>query len=157
MHLFRSSSVPRAILIGALFWLFAGFGSVLFRLVGFRHVGAVLPFSAYANRVERFSGASITCYIPPATASVRCRSSAAEEVGVRGNLKRLDLHHAYYYYLRRLGPWEHPPMRRQTICAGVSKTGPAKPGADVDRTLPLARRRTVDRSLRNRRERPGPP
>ena len=110
LQLFRSSSVGRAILIGAVLWWIAGWGSALFRLVGLSLLAFWLPIPGYPYRVERFWSID-----HPLKTTRECALAvrAADSRAARGVYEHSgDLHHAYFYYLRRLGPYVPPHAAR---------------------------------------------
>jgi dolichyl-phosphate-mannose-protein mannosyltransferase len=104
VRVFQNGSVARPIAIGALVWYFAGLGSLFLRLVAVSVLAMLLPVDRYTHRVERLT----STIDHPIRAARDCAVGvqAAHAMGQRGVFDAAaDLHHAYFYYLRRLGPW----------------------------------------------------
>lgn len=103
VRLLRNASVARAAVIGVIFWHLAGYGSVLLKVAGAAALALVLPISDYPRRLER-----LTSIDHPLQTARDCALAvqAADASVAHGVFNRSgDLHHAYFYYLRRLGPW----------------------------------------------------
>jgi 4-amino-4-deoxy-L-arabinose transferase-like glycosyltransferase len=106
---FRNSSVLRPAFFGILLLWLAGYSKNLFRLCALLALAFLLPLSAYADKIEHIA----TRVDHPLRATRDCMASvqaagAASASGVlsaSGNI----LHHSYYYYLWRLGPWTIAP------------------------------------------------
>ncbi len=104
VRVFRSAVVWRPELIGGIFWLLAGLGSrVLLPTGALALVWLLFPVS-YPDRVG---------FLMRTDHPIRTARDCALDVAQTGRLPpgvyhaSGDLHHAYYYYLRRLGwtPW----------------------------------------------------
>ncbi len=103
IRLFRNSSVVRAIAAGALCWYFAGMGSVVFRIAALTALVFVLPVSRYDSRVAKFSTIDHPLRTARDCALAVQKSGAAVGTGLFEASG--DMHHGYFYYLRRTGPW----------------------------------------------------
>jgi 4-amino-4-deoxy-L-arabinose transferase-like glycosyltransferase len=110
LRLFRNSSVVRPVLAGAVLWYFAGFGSAVFRIAAVTLLAFVLPIAHYNREIDRFSS------IDHPLRTARDCALAVQASGVtagKGVYDRSgDLHQAYFYYLRRTGPWIEPGQAR---------------------------------------------
>jgi len=110
LRLFRNSSIVRPVLAGAVFWYFAGFGSVVFRIAAITLLVFVLPIDHYNGEINRFS--SIDHPLRTARDCALTVQASGANVGKGVYNGSGDLHHAYFYYLRRTGPWIDPPQAR---------------------------------------------
>ncbi len=106
---FRNSSVLRPAFFGGLLLWMAGYSKNLLRLCGFLALCWPLPISAYADRIEHIVGrvdhplrATRDCMASVQAAGAASRSGV---LSASGDI----LHHSYYYYLWRLGPWTIAP------------------------------------------------
>ena len=103
LRLFSNSSVLRPAVAGALCWIAAGRVDLLVTVASVVAFVALLPFGLYPKRLDRLQ-------IPdhPIRATRDCalevrRSGVPVGDGVLS--VSADVHHAYFYYLRRLGQW----------------------------------------------------
>ena len=107
VHVFRNSVLLRPVLLGMLAWYLGGFGRLLLGPVAILALGSsvFLPLRAYPRTLER-----LTSVDHPLRTARDCalRLEADAAVGKGVYLASGDLHHAYYYYLRRLPPWIPP-------------------------------------------------
>jgi 4-amino-4-deoxy-L-arabinose transferase-like glycosyltransferase len=101
VRLFRNSSAPRAVFLGAVLWYLGGFRRRALMTAGVAGLALLLPVSGYAHRVQRFST------IDHPLRTIRDCALAVQATGASPGVLAAsgDLHHAYFYYLRRLGPW----------------------------------------------------
>ena len=101
VRLFRSSSAVRATIIGAVLWYVAGLRRTALTVLAIGLVAAFLPISGYTYRVARFSSVD-----HPLRTARDCGLAVQASGAARGVLYASgDIHHAYFYYLRHLGPW----------------------------------------------------
>jgi 4-amino-4-deoxy-L-arabinose transferase-like glycosyltransferase len=104
MTIFRNSSILRPLFLAVILALIAGYARNLTRLVGVTALALLLPFPAYANRIEKLS--RIDHPIREARdciAEVRA-SGAPSGAGILA-ASPIVFHHGYYFYLWRLGPY----------------------------------------------------
>jgi 4-amino-4-deoxy-L-arabinose transferase-like glycosyltransferase len=102
VRLFRNSSAARAGVLGVLALLASGVGRWGLTLSAAASVALALPITYYVPRVERFASVDHPLQtIRDCGLSVQARGHPA--AGVLHDSG--DLHHSYFYYLRRLGPW----------------------------------------------------
>lgn len=103
VRLFRNSSTTRPLVIGSLAWLASGYGQWTMRPVAAAVIFLLLPVATYLPRVQRFSS------IDHPLQSLRDCGLAVQASGASPATGVLhvsqDVHHAFNYYLRRLGPW----------------------------------------------------
>jgi 4-amino-4-deoxy-L-arabinose transferase-like glycosyltransferase len=123
--LFRSSSATRAGVIGAIALLAGGYSRWALGTIGVLAVALVLPLELYALRVERFS----TTDHP--LRSIRDCALAIQANGQSPPTGVLhasgDIHHAYFYYLRRLGPWSEGSAAAGELRARLLHAGAQSP------------------------------
>ena len=103
VRVFRNSSTTRALVIGSVAWLASGYGQWTMKPVAAAVIVLFLPVATYAPRVQRFSS------IDHPLQSLRDCGLAVQASGASPGTGVLhvsqDVHHAFNYYLRRLGPW----------------------------------------------------
>jgi 4-amino-4-deoxy-L-arabinose transferase-like glycosyltransferase len=103
VRLFRNSSTARALGIGSVAWLASGYGQWTMKPVAAALIVLFLPVATYAPRVQRFSS------LDHPLQSIRDCGLAVQASGASPATGVLhvsqDVHHAFNYYLRRLGPW----------------------------------------------------
>jgi 4-amino-4-deoxy-L-arabinose transferase-like glycosyltransferase len=106
---FRNSSVLRPAIFSVLFLWIAGYSTNARRLVAAVALAILLPISAYADKIEHIT----TRTDHPLRTTRDCVASvqAAGHARAAGVYKSSDniIHHSYYYYLWRLGPWTTAP------------------------------------------------
>jgi 4-amino-4-deoxy-L-arabinose transferase-like glycosyltransferase len=102
-RLFRNSSVVRPLVLAAILWYYGGIGAISFRIAAIAVLTLFLPLSRYPYKLERFRTVDHPLHaIRDCALSVQASNT---NVG-KGVLDvSAPLHHAYYYYLRRTGPW----------------------------------------------------
>lgn len=100
-RLFRNSSAARAVVIAGVLWFAAGWRATALSALGVGLVATFLPIGTYAPRVERFSSDD-----HPLRTIRDCSLAVQRSGGATGVFAASgDMHHAYFYYLRHLGPW----------------------------------------------------
>ena len=104
VRVFRSAIVWRPALIGAIFWLLAGLGSRVLLPTGVLALVWMLFPVSYPHRI-----AFLMRTDHPIRTARDCTLDVARAAGLSAGVYHAsgDVHHAYYYYLRRLGwtPW----------------------------------------------------
>jgi Dolichyl-phosphate-mannose-protein mannosyltransferase len=103
VRLFRNSSTARALVIGSLAWLASGYGQWTMKPVAAALIVLFLPAATYAPRVQRFSSVDHPLQSLRDCGLAVQASGASPATGVLHVSQ--DVHHAFNYYLRRLGPW----------------------------------------------------
>jgi 4-amino-4-deoxy-L-arabinose transferase-like glycosyltransferase len=102
--LFRNSSVLRALVIGAVFQWLSGYTPSVVTVIAAVVFGMLLlPFPRYFEMLERLHAVD-----HPIRAARDCAARVQADQGHAQTgvlFASGDLHHAYYYYLHRLGPW----------------------------------------------------
>jgi 4-amino-4-deoxy-L-arabinose transferase-like glycosyltransferase len=102
VRLFRSSSTVRALAIGAVLFYWAGFAVTVLRIGTLSLMVAWLPFQEYHHNVGRLR--SIDHPLRTTRDCALAVQASAPTAGRGTFWASGDLHHAFYYYLRRLGP-----------------------------------------------------
>jgi hypothetical protein len=104
MRLFSNSSVLRPLVFGGLLWLVAGSVSTAVRLVGAIVLILILPFGRYVEKIQSMSKID-----HPLRAARDCvtETNRSRGLGARGAISVSGdiLHHSYYFYFWREGPW----------------------------------------------------
>jgi 4-amino-4-deoxy-L-arabinose transferase-like glycosyltransferase len=103
IRLFRSSSVTRVVVLGAVAWYLAGMTRAVPALTGLVIAALVLPVDGYAPRVRRLS---FDNHPLRATRDCGLEVQRTHPAAARGVLAAgAVLHHSYFFYLRHLGPY----------------------------------------------------
>lgn len=105
LRVFRNSSVPRPLAIAGLLFLVTGPARVKPLAIGALALIVVLPLTTYVEKVRKLSTVQRPFSALRDCIEERIASGAAERRGVLVS-DPLLLTHAYYYYLRRTGPWD---------------------------------------------------
>jgi len=123
---FRNSSVIRPAFFGVFLLWIAGFSMNLLKLCGALALAFFLPLGAYADKIQHIA----TREDHPLRALRDCMESVQAAgmppkgvLAASGNI----LHHSYYYYLWRLGPWTIAPtfLPQQVIDRLTTVDGPS--------------------------------
>jgi hypothetical protein len=123
---FRNSSVIRPAFFGVFLLWIAGFSMNLLKLCGALALAFFLPLGAYADKIQHIA----TREDHPLRALRDCMESVQAAgtppkgvLAASGNI----LHHSYYYYLWRLGPWTIAPtfLPQQVIDRFTTVDGPS--------------------------------
>jgi 4-amino-4-deoxy-L-arabinose transferase-like glycosyltransferase len=103
VRIFRNSSIVRPLVLGAVCWHVAGLSSVSLRIAGLYAIALLLPLSMYGRRVDRLRSIDH----PLRTARDCALDVQASTAGIAKGVfnASADVHHGFYYYLHRLGPW----------------------------------------------------
>ena len=125
VRLFRNSSAARVGVIGILAWIASGYGGWTLKPVAATIVALLLPLWTYAPRVARFSTADHPLRtVRDCALAVQARGESPANGAFHASG---DLHHAYYYYLRKIGPWTNGTERPQDIPERLTVPGKQSP------------------------------
>jgi 4-amino-4-deoxy-L-arabinose transferase-like glycosyltransferase len=103
VRLFRNSSAVRPAIVGAVLWLVSGYGQRTMQPVAVVALMLLLPVSNYLPRVQRFGSIDHPLQSIRDCALMVQASGDSPPTGVFH--ADAEIHHSYFYYLRRLGPW----------------------------------------------------
>lgn len=104
VHLFSNSSVLRPLVFGTVLLMVVGYALTVVRMVGAIALILLLPFGKYVEKIQHMSRVD---HPLQATRDCMARINASRGLGARGALSASGdiLHHSYYFYFWRQGPW----------------------------------------------------
>lgn len=105
VQLFRNSSAIRPLLLGALMLGLSGYVKLTLKGLAVLAVAVLLPLSTYVNKAQRTTSVDHPLRTIRDCARRVQASGVAGADGVYVHVFEPVLHHSYYYYFWRLGPW----------------------------------------------------